>query len=102
MRNAFRSTNVEFARCFLRLANLPDCALDRLSRYEGILWRQVRQILIALDALERSKTTGQRTALFPYRPVRQARGRLELELALIAGGVRAAQRAAVELGVHGW
>jgi hypothetical protein len=23
---------VEFARCFLRLANLPNCALDRLSR----------------------------------------------------------------------
>jgi hypothetical protein len=39
----------------LRLANLPDYALDRLSRYEAILWRQVRQILIALDALDRRK-----------------------------------------------
>jgi hypothetical protein len=47
--------NAEFARCFLRLANLPDYALDRLSRYEGTLWRQVRQILIALDALNRRK-----------------------------------------------
>ena len=55
MRNALRPTNVEFARCFLRLANLPDYALDRLSRYEAILWRQVRQILIALDALDRRK-----------------------------------------------
>src|SRR5712691_1543886 len=38
------------ARCFLRLANLPSYALDRLSRYEATLWRQVRQILFALDA----------------------------------------------------
>jgi hypothetical protein len=55
MPNALRPTNAEFARCFLRLANLPDYALDRLSRYEAILWRQVRQILIALDALGRRK-----------------------------------------------
>ena len=26
---------IEFARCFLRLANLPNFALDRLSRYEA-------------------------------------------------------------------
>jgi hypothetical protein len=39
----------------LRLANLPSHALDRLSRYEATLWRQVRQILIALDALDRRK-----------------------------------------------
>ena len=47
--------NTEFARCFLRLANLPNHALDRLSRYEAILWRQVRQILVALDALDHRK-----------------------------------------------
>ena len=47
--------NTEFARCFLHLANLPNHALDRLSRYEAILWRQVRQILVALDALDRHK-----------------------------------------------
>jgi hypothetical protein len=46
---------VEFARCFMRLANLPNFALDRLSSYEAILWRQVRQILLALDALDRRK-----------------------------------------------
>ena len=40
---------------FLHLANLPSHALDRLSRYEATLWRQVRQILIALDALDRHK-----------------------------------------------
>jgi hypothetical protein len=46
----------DLARCFLRLANLPNFALDRLSRYEAILWRQVGQILFALDALDRRKT----------------------------------------------
>ena len=45
----------DLARCFLRLANLPNYALDRLSRYEATLWRQVRQILFALDALDRHK-----------------------------------------------
>src|SRR6266487_2430763 len=46
---------IEFARCFLRLANLPNFALDRLSRYETKLWRQAGQILFALDALDRRK-----------------------------------------------
>jgi hypothetical protein len=43
----------DLARCFLRLANLPNFALDRLSRYEATLWRQAGQILFALDALDR-------------------------------------------------
>jgi hypothetical protein len=47
--------NTEFARCFLLLANLPNYALDRLSRYEANLWRQAGQILFALDALDRHK-----------------------------------------------
>src|SRR3954454_2677033 len=49
------SDQADLARCFLRLANLPSCALDRLSRYEAILWRQAGQILFALDALDRRK-----------------------------------------------
>jgi hypothetical protein len=32
----------------LRLANLPNFALDRLSRYEATLWRHAGQILFAL------------------------------------------------------
>jgi hypothetical protein len=48
-------STVELTRCFLRLANLPNFALDRLSRYEATLWRQARQILLALDALDRHK-----------------------------------------------
>jgi hypothetical protein len=47
--------SVEFARCFLRLANLPNFALDRLSRYEAILCRQASRILFALNALNRRK-----------------------------------------------
>jgi hypothetical protein len=46
---------IELTRCFLRLANLPNYALDRLSRYEATLWRQVGQILFALDSLDRRK-----------------------------------------------
>jgi hypothetical protein len=46
---------VELAQCFLRLANLPNFALDPLSRYEAALWRQVAQILFSLDALDRRK-----------------------------------------------
>jgi hypothetical protein len=45
----------ELARCFLRLANLPNYALDRLSRYEATLWRQAGQILFALDVLDRRR-----------------------------------------------
>jgi hypothetical protein len=51
---------VEFARCFLRLANLPNFALDRLSRYETTLWRQAGRILFALDTLDRRKPQGRR------------------------------------------
>jgi hypothetical protein len=46
---------VELARCFLRLANLSNFAIDRLSRYEATLWRQAGRILHALDALDRRK-----------------------------------------------
>jgi hypothetical protein len=47
--------DVELARCFLRLCNLPNYALDRLSRYEAALWRQAGQIVFALDNLDRRK-----------------------------------------------
>jgi hypothetical protein len=49
------NANTEFARCFLRLANLPNWALDRLSRYEARLWRQAAQIVFTLSALDRRK-----------------------------------------------
>jgi hypothetical protein len=46
---------IEFAQCFLRLTNSSNFALDRLSRYEATLWRQVGRILFALDGLDRRK-----------------------------------------------
>jgi len=45
----------DLAHCYLRLADLPSFALDRLSRYEVMLWRQVDQILLVLDELDRRK-----------------------------------------------
>jgi hypothetical protein len=42
------SINTQFARCFLRLANLDNGAFERLSRYEAALWRQSCQITFAL------------------------------------------------------
>ena len=56
--------NVEFARCFLRLANLPNFALDRLSQYEATLCRQASRILFALNARERRKPQELRRRLF--------------------------------------
>jgi hypothetical protein len=35
--------------------NLPNFALDRLSRYEANLWRQAGRILYALEMLDRRK-----------------------------------------------
>jgi hypothetical protein len=70
--------DVELARCFLRLCNLPNYALDRLSRYEAILWRQAGQILFALDNLNRRK---------PQERMR--RFRLGSEQALSAVGIEA-------------
>jgi hypothetical protein len=59
----------ELARCFLRLANLPNYVLDRLSRYEVTLWRQVGQVLSTLDSLDRCKPQerGRRSPLVSRR-----------------------------------
>jgi hypothetical protein len=46
---------VDLARCFLRLADLPNFTIDRLGRYEAALWRQVGQTLFALETLDRRK-----------------------------------------------
>ena len=39
--------------CFLRLTALPTFPLDRLSRYEHLLWRQARQIMLTLELFRR-------------------------------------------------
>jgi len=55
---------VAFARCFLRLANLPNFALDRLSRYEATLCRQASRVLFALNALDRRRPQERRPRVF--------------------------------------
>jgi hypothetical protein len=45
----------DLTRAFVRLSNLQTCPLDRLSRYEGTLWRQASQILFTLQCYERRR-----------------------------------------------
>jgi hypothetical protein len=40
---------------FVRLTRLPTYPLDRLNRYEASLWRQTRQVLVALQRLDRCR-----------------------------------------------
>src|ERR1017187_1778030 len=64
--------------CFLRLAELPTFALDRLSRYEHLLWRQARQIVFTLESLRRRKRQPSRST-FPFSFRRREPGTLSEE-----------------------
>ena len=55
----------DIADCFLRLAAQPTFALDRLSRYEHLLWRQARQIVFTLESLRRHRPQPRRSP-FPF------------------------------------
>jgi hypothetical protein len=55
----------DIADGFLRLAALPTFPLDRLSRYEHLLWRQARQIMFTLESLRRRKRPPSRSS-FPF------------------------------------
>jgi hypothetical protein len=50
---------------FLRLTDLPTFPLDRLSRYEHLLWRQTRQIIFTLEKLRRRRPPPHRPS-FPF------------------------------------
>ncbi len=50
----------DLSRSFLRLNKLRTSPLDRLSRYEAMLWRQACQILWTLQCLDRHKPWGRR------------------------------------------
>ena len=52
-RGATASPSRDIALSYLRLVNLDNELIDRLSRYEGGLWRQAVQTLFALQALKR-------------------------------------------------
>ncbi len=55
----------EIGARFLRLADLPSFPLDRLSRYEHLLWRQARQIMFTLETLRRRRSSP-RGSSFPF------------------------------------
>jgi hypothetical protein len=50
---------------FLRLAALPTFPLDRLSRYECMLWRQARQLVFLLESFRRRNRLPNRSR-FPF------------------------------------
>jgi len=58
----------------LRPANLPNFALDRLSRYEATLWRQAAQVLYALEVLDRRAIRSFPDFPSPYRWLAAALG----------------------------
>jgi len=58
-------TKKDIGDCYLRLAELPTFPLDRLSRYEHLLWRQARQIVFTLESLRRRKQAPSRSS-FPF------------------------------------
>jgi hypothetical protein len=68
----------DIADCFLRLTELPTSALDRLSLYEYILWRQARQIVFTLESLRRRKRQPSRST-FPFWYRRRESGALSEE-----------------------
>ena len=68
----------DIADCFLRLADLPNSPLDRLNRYEYMLWRQARQIVFTLESLRRRKRQPSRST-FPFSFRRREPGALSEE-----------------------
>jgi hypothetical protein len=62
-----RSCNAktDIAAAFLRLAALPTFPLDRLNRYEYMLWRQSRQLVLTLESLRRRQQQ-RRRPVFPF------------------------------------
>jgi len=44
----------QISQTFVRLTEMPTCPMSRLNRYEYILWRQARQIVVTLKALRSS------------------------------------------------
>ena len=71
-------TKKDIADGFLRLAALPTFPLDRLGRYEYMLWRQARQVVFTLESLRRRKRQPIRST-FPFSFRRREPGTLPEE-----------------------
>ena len=67
------SSGRELAHCFLRLADLDNGIFERNGRYEGALWRQVRQTIFTLQHLQ-CRAPGDRYRRPPDRWQRTALG----------------------------
>jgi hypothetical protein len=64
-----RGIKSEIGDRFLHLAELPTFPLDRLSRYEHLLWRQARQLVFTLESLRRHRHQPKRSSFpFAFRP----------------------------------
>jgi hypothetical protein len=59
------NAKTDIVDCFLRLADLPTFAINRLSRYEHVFWRQARQIEFTLESLRRRRRRLRRST-FPF------------------------------------
>ncbi len=51
--------STDIARCFLRISNIHDELLERVSHYESGLWRQVKEILVVIDMIGPPRSTWQ-------------------------------------------
>jgi len=71
-------TKKDIGDCYLRLAELPTFPLDRLSRYEHLLWRQARQLVFTLESLRRRERAPIRSS-FPFSFRRREAGALSEE-----------------------
>lgn len=63
-----RENRPPLVKAFLRLMELPTAALDRLSRYEYMLWRQARQTLFSLEHIRLRQRGFSRSRRFRYPP----------------------------------
>jgi hypothetical protein len=59
------NAKTDIAGAYLRLAALPTFPLDRLNRYEHLLWRQARQLVLTLESLRHRKRKPSRSS-FPF------------------------------------
>lgn len=64
-----RNVETDFARCFLRVADLDNGVFERLGRYEAALWRQVRQTLFTLEGLRWSTSSARYPRRHPWPAV---------------------------------
>jgi len=64
-RDSDSGKQADVAECFLSLMEQPSFALDRLNRYEYVLWRQARQLVFTLEML-RSRQRPLAPSRFPF------------------------------------